>query len=328
MTVRLSGAPYKLDPFLRPPARIAQVLLGGGGFAVLAWLGWWWWAPVPVVVAVLAYELFFWSRGDRAVVLELGEGLHHRDRRLDIDQRVDPARIVAAGGLLRRAGADLVRVQIVLWDANAPVLAVQLETRGQHLPDDHPLADGDVLDAVLGGGGRALKGLSEATVRQLMDDPTGQGLGWFLRRIPPEAWARPRVRTWSGAAPPLGPVGLHVGPPDGHLDLEGIRLEGTATSTREVQLVDPRSGETVTGELPLLVLDLGSHRLVVPAPLAGQLEEPTPVSGLAVHTHAAEGAIAVWHLLHRAPRASWPPLLQEAVDDARPVVDLPPGWTD
>ena len=52
------------------------LVLGIIGTAVLCWLQAWWWALLPLAGSFFAYELYFWSRGDRPVRLTLDQKRH------------------------------------------------------------------------------------------------------------------------------------------------------------------------------------------------------------------------------------------------------------
>lgn len=345
--VKLTGTPIVLDQMLRPLVRVVQVAVAGVATLVLAWFGLWWWVPVPIVVTTVAYELFFWSRGDRPVVLALesdrlvltdpragGDGARPRELALplhDVHTATLHVRPAPSG--------DRVEAVVVLTDTERVRFAVRFLVE-PGLPLRHEDVQADVMDNLVGGYGGLLRALAPAdvTCRQTIDDPAGQAIRWLRERLPAGAWQRSAARVWRGTAPVLDTFGLHVGPPDGLLVLDGdawslhtadgelsqglVTLVRSGRATRQVGLVrkpdllgDAPLHELPIDEvdLPLLVLDLDEGlTLAVPATVAGKRGDVRVPEGTWWHTHVPEGAALTWHLLTRWPESTWPTALRTA----------------
>jgi len=341
---RLQGVPQTFDELMRPFARILQVLLGSLlTFAAWYWAPWWTW-PLPLALSFFAYEWFFWRRGDRMITLDLGAEIIVTDPIQSHEWRVRPAGVSAATILYKQAGPQRWHAWIVLSGPEAPVFAARVELEGavDWLPTDVCI---DAVAPVLGGNPAALRAMAPASAvcRQLIRDPKGIGLRWFRENIPTEAWRRTYVRTWQGAAPDLDIVGLHLGKPTGSLQLDGDRVTlcsdagrvdveidcGQASvSSRAIALMKFPGDNRPDGEqeLPLLLWQLApSLTLCIPAPLFATEEETPEPSAQTHHTHLAEGAAALWHILNHVRPGHIPTLLLHALMDARVAFDPLPA---
>lgn len=332
--IRLHGQPFVLDRLLRVPLRVVQLLVGGGLSLVLAWMDLWWWVPVPLALSFLVFELFFWRRGDRAVDLELGDRLTVvdpvRGQRLDLD----PADVTVASILHRPGPPGTHDVWFVLSADTGPLLAARVRTRAPFAARPTDL-DARLTDAMLGGDAGSVRALApnDRVVRQIVDDPKAEAVRWLRERIPVDAWSRTGARVWKGAQPGMDILGHFEGPADAFLVLEGdrFRIDGSeqvlgpldaGCSGRQVVLF----GEALQDqELPMLVLDLDADTpLVCPAPIGGTLGERRDLEERMLHTHGAEGALVVWHVLRNLPEDGWPETIRQALDEARTAV--PEAW--
>ncbi len=325
---------------LRPAVRVVQLGVALPLTALLAWLGLWWWLPVPLAGSFLLYEWFFWSRGDRPVVLTLdADRVEVVDPLLDRRATVDLARAHAANCLYRRAEPGFVDGFVVLYDHAGPFFALQVHlSEGAFTPAPEDV-DLDACNAVLGSisGVRRALAPPEATVRQVVR--SDEVLPWLRRAIPAAAWRRTAFRFWRGAEPELDLFGYHVGPADGACFVDGDRVTFTDLpgEARALQAVEPQVAERravmfrVEGgtareapeRVPLWVQPVGGRAVAIPAPLAADLARAATPSDAWLHTHPPEGAALLWHLWRAIPVDRWPAAWREAVRGARAHL---PAW--
>ncbi|MCB9665203.1 MAG: hypothetical protein H6732_13920 [Alphaproteobacteria bacterium] len=334
--VRLSGTPIALDGILGPAIRVIAGAVGLAASLALVGLGAWWWVPVPLVTGLLAAELWLWRRGDRPAHLTL-DATHLRleDATAGRTLAVPLAEIHTATVHVRPTRrAERLEAVLVLTDRDRVRFAARflVEPDLAWHPDDVRV---DTTERLLGAhGGLRSMATGEVTCRQVIDDPAGQALRFLRERLPAAAWDRTALRVWRGAAPPLDAFGLHQGDPQGLLVLDGDRWtlreggrvtrEGLVTlvrggrALREAELLVPGDGAPVREvvELPLLVLELEDEACVVfPAPEAARHGTLREADEAWLHTHVAEGAALVWHVLTRWPDTSWPALLRRAAHE-------------
>ena len=342
--IKLRGTPHELDGLIRPYVRWALALLGTIATGVCLWFELWWWAPLPLGLALVGHEFFFWLRADRSIQLSMdAEQIVVADTAGSRTLAV-PLKQVFAATLHVREGAAEGRSEavVVLSDTKRIQLAVRflVEPGFQVDPADVPAR---AMEELLGGYGGLLHTLAppESMCRQTVDDPTGQAIQFLRRHLPVNAWNRTALRVWRGAEPPLSPYGRHPGPPDALLTLDGDRWtlrgdeldsQGTVTllrcagATRQIELIrrpDPNERIPVDAlpvedkEVPHLLLELDEDlTIALPAPRLGQEAPSSSFDEGMWHTHLPEGASALWHVLNRWPAPAWPKVIRAAGADA------------
>jgi hypothetical protein len=346
VSVRVRGTPARLDAVWRP---VSRTLLSGLGLvtaAILGWLGEWIWLPAPIIGSIVLHEAIFYIRGDRPIVVTLeGSQLTAIDRKGGRELVVDLSEAHVASVAVRRGrgGREPEQAFVVLHRTDRELMALRLDTSHRDWPAE--AVDLDALQPVLGGNAGVLRGLAspERMVRQTLRDKDGALARALLAAIPAQAWSRVAVRVWRGAEPPVDFMGLHRGPPDAQLILDGDRwtlserfgdatTDGTitgATGGRADRILELMSTPGVPAQharLPQVVWDVADDiRLVIPAPLAGHQGDRVELGERALHTHLAEGALLVWWLLDRLPARGLPPGVQQAVDDSRVANPHPPA---
>jgi len=351
----LKGRPQVLDALLRPVLRTAALLTGALFCAALWWWGLYAWVPVPLAVAYVVYEGFFWSRRDRPVRVALSEGaLEAHDPNLPTPLLFDPSQAHTARVWLHPATAEEAASYTVCVTSPREVLfAARVEgpppgpASAQIPMDQEPLG--------LRPGHIPLRALAEPhqLVRQRLPDPKGHLTRWLNTQLPEAAWSRSGVRLWRGPLPPLDPLGHHVGPHDALLVLEddrwtlhseGPTQQGTVTflrlsrTERDVELLSAlaarwRSPEenkglstlgTETVQLPLCVAELSDDlTLAFPSLRLGVLGRKRGLPAEGLHCHLAEGALVLWHIVHRWPTTAWPTALQSLANDLADAPSLP-----
>lgn len=339
ITVR--GQPVVLDAVFRPIARWSLYALGALGSVALALAGWWFWLPIPVVAAHLLFELIFYVRGDRPVVVKLrGSHLSMVDAKGGHQFEVDLAQIEVAGLGIRHGTRGRDQAFVVAYREAEVLFALRLISTNLEWPDHAvPL---DALQPVFGGNAGIVRGLGpqKRIVRQTLKDDRGELARALIDRIPGAAWGRAAARVWRGEAPPVDFMGLHVGDPAGLLVLDGEevtlrhrdgsvdRWPRTADSGgRGQRLLDlmGASGEHAQyARLPLVVWAVadGVH-LVLPSPHAGRQGDEHPIDDEALHTHLAEGTLLAWWLLTRQPDGALPSSVRLGIRDAMITTDTP-----
>lgn len=326
---RSHGTPTELDTYLKPIARLTQLVVVLPATAVLWWLELWWWLPVPVLIAIVGYELLFWARGDRPTVLQLGpEQIELSDpvRGQTLSVSLDEIELATASWRRRGSGSEIV---VLLADAVGPRLAVAFRLTTPPRVEPHDV-DTDAADALLGGQAGILRAVApfDRAARQRFDDP--QAVRWLREHIPAQAWARTGLRIWRGEAPPLSPFGFYLEEPHGWLVLDALdwalidpegatlasgrldTIEASALSRRAMLIQRGEDGpEELLTTIPLLGLRLGPDQIVhLPAPVATADLSPRPARGDDLHTHAPEGAALVAHLRRVLPPTALPPVLR------------------
>ncbi|MFT7521973.1 MAG: hypothetical protein ACI9MC_004125 [Kiritimatiellia bacterium] len=333
--------PEKLDVIWRPVARVLLVGTGLIGSGALWWMAEWLWLPFPLIAAFLVYELIFWIRGDRPVQITVDDDaltMHDvlRDQRVHV-----PIGDVRAASIAFRAGKDpkLTLAWLVLHGERGALFAVRFETGFDAWTDEH--TDLAALSPVLGGNAGVLRALAgrDRSCRQVIVDRRGNVLKYLLDWLPDHVWQTTAVRVWRGEQPTLDYLGLHEGVNDGVLLFKGTTFElfmdgqvrsgdlselKAGRSLRQITLMHLPGEPTSTSDLPVLVLDLDAHvQLALPAPLAGFLGDPVPLTELSLHTHLAEAAHVVWHLLAHLRPTSLPASIKLAVQESRAASSYP-----
>lgn len=313
------GSPRRLDAVLRPFVRGLQLVCAAVATLVLALLEAWWWLPVPLALSFVAYEAFFWLRGDRPVRVSFGPSGIVVDDRAAGRREAFPLDAVRACTLLHRAAPDdasAVEVAVVLSGEAGPLLALSLRApRASFVaaPED---VDAEAMDALLGGLAGLVRSLAppERAVRQIVRD--ARPVGWLRDALPEAVRARTQLRPWRGREPELDDFGLLVGEPTATLLLDGaratlrdpsgevreapLRVLAIGRAHRPVTLLTRQDGlpARVAHDLPLLVLDLeGIGRVAIPAPAADPGLPEAALDARALHLHGAEGAALIAHLL-------------------------------
>lgn len=337
------GEPKELDVLWRPVVRVLLYGPGLGLGALLAWLGLWVWAPLPFVLAVLAYEVIFWIRGDRPLKVTLeGPLLTLVDARQGTSRRVDlrGARIANLG--IRKGKYVTDRAFLTLYDDVGVLLVAELDTLRRDWPDH--AADLSALQAVLGGRAGLLRGLGppESLIRQTLIDPDGVALAHLLAHLPAAITERCALRLWRGTAPEVDFMGHHAARPYGILRLSapgawilqtsdgeerGVIGDGpSGHSSRDLELFDLGAQERTRARLPLLVWSLHPDlSLAMPAPVAGHNGPKLVLTPDSLHTHLPEAANLIWWLLRTLPPEQIPEGLRQAIADSRITGErLPP----
>jgi hypothetical protein len=317
--LRLTGSPVDFEVWLRRSARFAQLLVAVPATLTLAWLGSQWLLPLPLAISFLVYEALFRARGDRPTTLVL------TPERLEV---ADPLRgqtiAVDLGGIevttatwqRTRYGSEVV---VLLADPTGPRAAVRFRVEEQP-PVAPGHVDADAADLVLGGQGSVLRAVApfEVIARQRFDDR--RGIAFFRLTMPEATWARTGLRLWTGTAPALDAFGYHVTDAEEWLVLDGtrwtLRRAGTGEEVargdlsslevtsrgRSLSLVLEAGSDPELVKIPLLAIALSPElRSHVPAPVAAPLAPERAAAGTDRHTHPAEGAALLWHLLRHAP---------------------------
>lgn len=319
--IRTVGTPLQLDAFLRPMARIAQLVFGLLGTAILIWLDLWWWVPLPLAFSFIAYELFFWWRGDRPSTLELTE-----DARLDDPQRSAPVVVRPSEVTSARLAFERDKHGWDVWVVLAYPASVALAARFRTRSFEPAAGDLDVarMAGVLGGRVGVVRALGPTVCvgRQRFEDrAVPSAIAWIRTQIPRAAWEQTSARLWRGSEPDLDLLGLHTGEPDAFLTLTGstYRLVAgddvqqgecspgplTTALRRIVLLLFAGEDSQSAHRLPLLVFDLAPGlTLAIPALNAPKLTEKlVEARETWHHAHLAEGAAIIDHLLRYLPEA-------------------------
>lgn len=328
-SLTLYGTPKVLDPFLRPPARFVHLVLGGAASAALFWLGYPLVAPLPFALGFLWYELFFWSRGDRACRVDF-----RSDERIvvfeplqDRTWETDLSTLTSATIVYRSTDDGRHDCVAVLGSAEGIRLALQFRVK-DFIPQETDV-DAGRWDAAFGGVSGLIRTLAPADrlMRQSIED--GRGLDWLRAGIPHSAWQTTAVRVWRGQAPVLDLFGYHAEAPTGLLVLTGENValwdgrhthttpRGPVTLTHSQRTVTlfrmwGEDSEETEHEVPLLLLGVGPHTVAIPAPAAPPVESPLAPHEDWLHLHAPEGASVVSHLLRYTDRGDWPTAFREA----------------
>lgn len=331
--IRLLGNPEQLDIVLRVLARWILVPIALLATALTAWFAGRYWAPLPIVVCTLGYQFFFWFRGDRSIRLQLSPDgvISLKDRKAGQNTELSLREVTSAKAHYRPFSNDRNEVVVTLANDSQVLLGLRFLV-GKSVPMLPQDVDVDAMDRLIGAYGGLLPSLvpAQARCRQTIDDPAGQALAWLRERLG-DRWGVTSVRVWKGKEPKLDLFGLHEGPSDGLLTLEGDQwtlrtntgarsgftfLRSSATQ-RTVDLTQPgqrlKSGEPVTApvDLPCLLLELAPEiQINFPAPtLAAELRQ-IPLDDDMLHMHAAEGGALLWHILPRWPQSAWPSALR------------------
>ncbi len=336
-SVTLHGTPTRFDAVFRPIARVVLTVLGLLGTALIWYFkGFNLWTPVPLALAFLVYEVIFWIRGDRPILLKADDTLTWTDRRAGRTLSMPLDDVFSARCHYRRLDGGRTEAALVLWDDDAPRSAIRLL-----VGDDVPMMPHDVdvkaMDSILGGYGGLLTSLAppEIRCRQTIDDPAGQLLRYLRERLPASAWKTTCIRVWKGAAPELNIYGLHEQPHDGVLALRSdtwrlhlgderrqgaLTLLRAMTAQRQAKLVRPGAERDAEGpmleelDIPLLLLEIDEDlQLAMPAPAVPTGRNPTALTSDTLHTHVPEGGALLWHVLPRWPQSTWPAALQKRV---------------
>lgn len=342
----VKGKPTRLDAVWRPVSRALLTGLGLTGAAVLGLLGEWVWLPAPIVASIVVHEVIFWIRGDRPIVATIdGSTLTAVDKKGEREHRLDLSDVAIASVAVRRGRHEREPDQafLVLHAEDRTLGALRLNTMHRDWPAE--AVDLDALQPVLGGNAGVLRGLAgpERLIRQALQDKDGAFAEALLDAIPAAAWSRVAARVWRGAEPQVDFMGLHQGPPDALLV-----LDGDTWSLRE-RFGDAVTGGSITGarggradrilelmstpgvpaqraRLPQIVWEIGDGvRIVVPAPLAGHHGEPVELDEHTLHSHLAEGAMLIWWLFDRLPAGQLPEGLLQALADSRVANPHPPA---
>ena len=328
------GTPLVFDRAIRPLVRGLQVTVGCFASAVVFWWLGPWWAPGPLTLSFLAYEAFFWSRGDRPIQLRLGEELHIHDEVGGRALNVHLSQVRAVTVYRRPHQENRDEVTIVLADATSVLFAATF-----HVEPDVPASPTDIpipmIDAMLGGVAGILRTVSDPAVRcrQTIDDPRGTFLQALRQRLPEHVFERTVVRFWTGAEPPLDVFGHHHGSPDGVLMVDGDTWQlrtGTGANeegvlafarvqhalrtillaTRFENREDMRAADglqTQELDLPLLVLAFEpTLHVAIPAPSMAPTGPGVTAHRTWRHTTAPEGGALLYHLMRRWPVTAWP----------------------
>jgi hypothetical protein len=342
--IHLKGTPLLLDVMLRPVVRGAQLVVAALLTAAVIMLEWWAVLPLPLAFSFVAYELFFWWRGDRAVRVRLGQALNFVDPVRGQRRVILPADIYTAKLHFRRSEVEGYAICVVLADREGVLFAAQLDEVAHFEPQRWDI-DADTTDAVLGGYGGMVRALApqQSVCRQVVRDTRGQLVQWLREQLPPEVWERTSLRLWRGEAPDLDLFGYHTGEPDAWCVLEADRIRVTRdggevlearlsqsdcwTSERQAVLFRPGGDRALDPQLiPLLVVATEDFQLAIPAPIVGASAPAKPATSDFFHAHVPDGAAALWHLWQRIDAVEWPALLRQAVLDSRVATGgLPPS---
>lgn len=329
---RLTGTPLELDTVLRPLARGVLGAVGATSSLLLTLLGWMWVAPLPLAAAVVLYQVLFWHRGDRPVVLELDAQLRFTDPVRGSELTVDPATLTAVVVHVRphlRTPEFDVHVQLTNQDGVCFAVRMRSDTRPEPGPG---IVDGEAMDLVVGGWSRAVRDLAhaDALCRQIVRDRHGALLAWLRERADPACFGRVPLRLWEGREPDLDLLGHLEGAPTRTVVVSPKVLRAPVTlgtAERTAELLRWREEKQVTsGAVPLLLVDLAETGTVAfPSGLAGTLAEARELTEATQHTQLVEGQALVWHLLYGRPSTEWPEALGRAVDDAQGTTGLDPA---
>ena len=319
MATVLKGTPLQVDTFLRPILGIGRWVFGLGGGALLALLGWWWWVPVPLLLATAALEVLMVFRSDRAIRLRID------DDKLVVDDRFGPTLTIRwpdvhTVTVLERPRAGGWEVVFVLGGTRRVLCSLALQ-RATAVDRGHHVDEVDVHLGANAGLLRATAGAARA-VRQRFHQADAFDALW--QRLPPAAHGRDGLRVWRGAAPPLSPFAHHTSEPDGwmvlsdtgfvltdaagaHLAEGPLELQDWWVTEREAVLLRVAGADDAdVGLLPMLVLDLGTARVAIPAPLLADHPRKRPAADDLLHTHAPE-AVALIRRLGPTWGADMPP---------------------
>lgn len=347
--IRLEGTPVELDELLRPLARYALTCLGLIGTGVLVYLKSILLAPLPLAFSFVAYELYFWRRGDRPIRFEVDpQAITLTDASADRTRTVLLDEIEVAVVHHRARDAHRHEAVLVLYGKDRILLAMRflVEPTTRWLSHD---IDVDELDELIGGYAGLYRALAPPNLRcrQTIDDPAAQALRFLRGCLPPEVWGRSAARVWRGKAPPCDAFGLHFGTPDGllvidadtwRLNLTGepprtgpVTLLRSARAERALLLARPGTTEIEPEEvvLPMLLIELDPEvTFTLPAPVAELSGQHRELDEGMLHTHLPEGAALLWQVLRRWPVAAWPaPLRQRARSRTEELVGARPQRT-
>lgn len=329
----LVGTPQIVDSFFRPIARFFQVLLGLAASLALWAFGWLWWVPVPFVLSFVAYELFFWWRGDRAQTLRIdGHRLGLDDPLVEVPIAIDLREVSVATLYYRQHTDDEVEVAVALGDEQGPRFAARVLQRSPLEPGPHDVPIG-VHDLMFGGVAGVFRALAPPALRprQTFIDPDGALVARLRALVPPEAWRRTGIRLWQGMEPPIDLFGYYEGPHTDWLVLDGhdwrrgdvtgsIRGWSFASAERSAVLFQGLERRQRVDRFPLALVALGGATTIAfPAPAAPDVGPLQPLTSDLLHTHSPEGAALVWHLLVHTPRDARPSVLAEMIADRRPI---------
>ena len=280
---QLKGTPLLLDVMLRPIGRGIQVVFAAVFTAAFLMMEWWAVLPLPAAFAVIAYELFFWVRGDRACRIRLGESLQFHDPIRKQSIVIEPSSIAYVRLHYRKSDLDGFAVAAVIAREDGVCFALQLDEVVTFEPREHDI-DTDTMDAVLGGCGGMVRALAhrDAVCRQTVADPKGALVEWLRSQAPAAAWRRIALRGWRGTEPELDLFGYHVGEPelwctvdekqictvdDDNRSVHQMTTLACRAGMRQAVLFRPHErGELDPQGIPLLYLALGDLEFAVPAP--------------------------------------------------------------
>lgn len=329
----LTGTPQQVDSFYRPVARALQLAFSGLMALALVWFGAWWWAPMPFVVSLVAYEGFFWWRGDRVQRLRLENGrLLLSDPLAPADLVVSLEEVTVATLYYRQHSLDQIETTLVLGDDDDVRFAVRILQRSAFVPQPHDVP-AEVHDVLFGGIAGLYRALAPASMRprQTFEDSDGALIAQLRRVLPAVAWRRTGIRLWQGMEPTIDLFGYYDGPHtawlvlDGHAWKRGL-VQGSISgwsfgaSVRSAVLFWGLADRKEPERLPLALVNLGASTTVaIPAPLGDAIAEGEPLTSDLFHTHAPEGAALLWHLMVHTPRDRWPRSLGEMIADRRGI---------
>lgn len=328
----LTGTPQLVDSFIRPIIRAVQVAIGLMGSAILFFMGWMWWVPVPLALSFVAYELYFWRRGDRAQAVLLQDGaLRLVDPLAEAPLVLPLAEITVATLYYRQLELDEVELAIVFGDDEDVRFALRVLTTAPFSPLPHDIP-ADVYDLVFGGVAGLFRALAPPArrPRQTFHDSDGRLLAALRAQLPDEVWRRTAIRLWPGMEPEIDLFGYFEGPHGDWLVLDGRQwkrsddsgsIEGWSFggAERSAVLFSGLDKQRVE-QLPLALIHLsGRTTVAIPAPLSVGLAQPQPLSSDLLHTHAPEGAALLWHLLVHTPRDRWPPRFRQMIAERESI---------
>lgn len=342
--VELRGTPAVVDTFLAPLARLAALVVGAVGSAILWWLGMLWYVPLPFAGLLLLNEAWLHTRGDRAQRLRLaGSRLTLSDPLGEADRVVELGTITNAT-LYHRDARELLgvvtrSVDLVVGDDEGVRFALHLDVVGAFEPriEHVPV---EPIDRIFGGIAGIFRALapSVARPRQAFVDAEGRMVRALIDAVPADAWRRTGLRLWTGMEPPVDLFGYYEGGHDGWLVLDGHRWTariggeqlqgevegwGLVRSERSAVLFQGLEDRQTVERVALGLIDLGvALTVAVPMPLFVAPDETQPLTGDLRHTHAPEGAGLLWHLLLHTPRDRWPATMKQQIE----VVEQGSEW--